>query len=211
MNIILFGAPGSGKGTQSTLLVERLGFKQISTGDLFRAAIKNGTELGLKAKSFMDAGKLVPDEVVIGMVEEVLKNTKDSFILDGFPRTLDQAKELGTLLGRLKMDVGRVIFLVVKDDSLVSRLSGRRVCKSCGAVYHIQSKPTRQENVCDSCGGQVHQRSDDKIEVISERLKVYKEQTAPVKDFYERLGKVVEIDGGLSTEDVYQQIAKIVS
>lgn len=211
MNIILFGAPGSGKGTQSTLLVERLGFKQISTGDLFRAAIKNGTELGLKAKSFMDAGKLVPDEVVIGMVEEVLKNTKDSFILDGFPRTLDQAKELGILLGRLKMDVGRVIFLVVKDDSLVSRLSGRRVCKSCGAVYHIQSKPTRQENVCDSCGGQVHQRSDDKIEVISERLKVYKEQTAPVKDFYERLGKVVEIDGGLSTEDVYQQIAKIVS
>lgn len=211
MNIILFGAPGSGKGTQSTLLVERLGFKQISTGDLFRAAIKNGTELGLKAKSFMDAGKLVPDEVVIGMVEEVLKNTKDSFILDGFPRTLDQTKELGILLGRLKMDVGRVIFLVVKDDSLVSRLSGRRVCKSCGAVYHIQSKPTRQENVCDSCGGQVHQRSDDKIEVISERLKVYKEQTAPVKDFYERLGKVVEIDGGLSTEDVYQQIAKIVS
>jgi adenylate kinase len=211
LNIILFGAPGSGKGTQSTLLVERLGFKQISTGDLFRAAIKNGTELGLKAKSFMDAGKLVPDEVVIGMVEEVLKNTKDSFILDGFPRTLDQAKELGILLGRLKMDVGRVIFLVVKDDSLVSRLSGRRVCKSCGAVYHIQSKPTRQENVCDSCGGQVHQRSDDKIEVISERLKVYKEQTAPVKDFYERLGKVVEIDGGLSTEDVYQQIAKIVS
>lgn len=211
MNIILFGAPGSGKGTQSTLLVERLGFKQISTGDLFRAAIKNGTELGLKAKSFMDAGKLVPDEVVIGMVEEVLKNTKDSFILDGFPRTLDQAKELGILLGRLKMDVGRVIFLVVKDDILVGRLSGRRVCKSCGAVYHIQSKPTRQENVCDSCGGQVHQRSDDKIEVISERLKVYKEQTAPVKDFYERLGKVVEIDGGLSTEDVYQQIAKIVS
>lgn len=211
MNIILFGAPGSGKGTQSTLLVERLGFKQISTGDLFRAAIKNGTELGLKAKSFMDAGKLVPDEVVIGMVEEVLRNTKNAFILDGFPRTLDQANELSALLGRLKMDIGRVIFLVVKDDSLVSRLSGRRVCKACGAVYHIDSKPTRQANVCDNCGGEVHQRSDDKTDVISERLKVYKEQTAPVKDFYERLGKVIEIDGGLSTEDVYQQIAKIVS
>lgn len=211
MNIILFGPPGSGKGTQSALLVDRLGFQQISTGDLFRAAIKNATELGLKAKSFMDAGKLVPDEVVIGMVEEVLRKTQGNFILDGFPRTQEQAVALDSLLGRLGKNIGKVVFLVVENQELVSRLSGRRVCKSCGSVYHISSKPTKQENVCDSCGGEVYQRSDDKAEVIEERLRVYSQQTAPVKEFYYKLGKVVEVDGGKSTEEVYKQVLAQIS
>lgn len=210
MNVILFGAPGAGKGTQSGFMIERLGMKQISTGDLFRAAIKNQTELGRKAQEFMDRGQLVPDSIVIGMVEEVLKIESKQFILDGFPRTVAQAEALDELLGRLGLSIGKAIFLEVPLEILMDRLTGRRVCKSCGAVYHKTSKPPKMEGACDLCGGEVYQRNDDKEEVIGTRLKTYEEFTSPLKSFYKDAGKYVEVDGNRSAESVYKDIEKIV-
>ena len=211
MNLILFGAPGAGKGTQSSLLIERHGMKQISTGDLFRAAISNKTELGLKAKSFMDKGDLVPDDVVIGMVREVLKSGVKSFILDGFPRTTAQAEALGKMLSELQMTIGKAIFLDVPNNVLMGRLTGRRVCKSCGAVYHVDSKPTKVSGVCDSCGGEVIQRNDDKEDVISNRLQAYERATSPLRDFYRAKGIYVEVDGNRDTEIVYKDIEKLIN
>ncbi len=207
MNLILFGAPGVGKGTQSALLVEKLDMRHISTGDLFRNAIKNETELGKKAQSYMDAGNLVPDEIVIGMVEEVFENLNgQSFILDGFPRTTAQAEALEKLLDKVGISLDKVISLKVPQDELVSRLTGRRVCKGCGAVYHIESKPPKQEGVCDLCGEGVIQREDDKEEVIKTRLENYENSTRPVKEFYQNLGKFTEVDGTGSTEEVFARV-----
>ncbi|MFN8790274.1 MAG: adenylate kinase [Bdellovibrionales bacterium] len=206
MNIILFGAPGAGKGTQSSLLIERDKMTQISTGDLFRAAIKNQTELGKKAQGYMDRGELVPDSIVIGMVEEVLRRGSGAFILDGFPRTVPQAEALDELLKSLQLKIGKAIFLEVPYKVLMGRLTGRRVCKSCGAVYHIESKPPRQEGVCDQCGGTVVQRNDDKEEVIGNRLKAYEEFTMPLKNYYKKMGQYTEVDGNRETEDVYRSI-----
>lgn len=212
MNIVLFGAPGAGKGTQSSLLVERMGMEQISTGDLFRAAIKNKTELGLKAKSFMDKGELVPDAIVIGMVDEVLaKLGKNSFILDGFPRTVAQAEALRTILARRTMDIGKAVFLEVPKEELLGRLTGRRVCKSCGAVYHIASKPPKVAGVCDVCGGEVIQRDDDKEDVIATRLKTYEENTVPLRAYFKEQGKYVEINGNQDTETVFKALKKAIS
>lgn len=212
MNIVLFGAPGAGKGTQSSLLVERMGMEQISTGDLFRAAIKNKTELGLKAKSFMDKGELVPDAVVIGMVDEVLaKLGKNSFILDGFPRTVAQAEALRTILARRAMTIGKAVFLEVPKEELLGRLTGRRVCKSCGAVYHIASKPPKVAGVCDVCGGEVIQRDDDKEDVIATRLKTYEENTVPLRAYFKEQGKYVEINGNQDTEAVFTALKKAIS
>lgn len=209
MNIILFGAPGAGKGTQSSLLVEQLGMVQISTGDLFRAAIKNKTELGLLAQGYMDKGDLVPDSVVIGMVQEALLGLSGkSFILDGFPRTVAQADELEKILVKLNIKIGQAIFLEVPPGDLIERLTGRRVCKSCGAVYHIKSKPTQRESLCDVCGGEVIQRNDDKLEVIATRLKNYEESTLPLKQFYKNKGKYLEVNGNRSTEEVFNDIEK---
>ncbi|MBX3039305.1 MAG: adenylate kinase [Bdellovibrionaceae bacterium] len=210
MNVILFGAPGAGKGTQSSLMIERLGMKQISTGDLFRAAIKNQTDLGKKAQEYMDKGQLVPDSIVIGMVEEVLKGETKEFILDGFPRTVAQAQALDELLRKLGLSVGKAIFLEVPMEILMDRLTGRRVCKSCGAVYHVTSKPPKMAGVCDLCGGEVYQRNDDKAEVIGTRLKTYEEFTSPLKSFYKDAGKYVEVDGDRATESVYKDIERIV-
>lgn len=206
MNIILFGAPGAGKGTQSSLLIERDKMTQISTGDLFRAAIKNQTDLGKKAQTFMDKGELVPDSIVIGMVEEVLAKGNSSFILDGFPRTVPQAEALDELLNKLHLKVDKAIFLEVPYKVLMGRLTGRRVCKSCGTVYHIESKPTSKEGVCDVCGGQVVQRNDDKEEVIGNRLKAYEEFTMPLKNFYKKTGQYTEVDGDRESEEVYKSI-----
>ena len=207
MNILLFGAPGSGKGTQSELLVKQMGFQQISTGDLFRAAIKNKTALGQKAQSYMDKGELVPDSVTVGMVDEVLaKLNGKSFILDGFPRNVAQAEALGKILSQRQLEIGKAIFLEVPSEALLSRLTGRRVCKSCGAVYHITSKPTQKAGVCDSCGGEVIQRNDDKEDVIATRLKTYAESTAPLKQFYEAKGKLAAVDGNRNTEQVFTAI-----
>lgn len=210
MNIILFGAPGAGKGTQSSLLIERAGMKQISTGDLFRAAIKNKTALGQQAQGFMDKGQLVPDSIVIGMVEEVLQSGVRNFILDGFPRTVAQGEALDGLLKKMSLAIGKAIFLEVPMEVLEERLTGRRVCKSCGAVYHISSKPSRVEGVCDVCGGEVVQRNDDKPDVIRTRLKTYEEYTSPLKDFYRNSGKFISLNGDRDPEVVYREISDLV-
>lgn len=181
--------------------------KHISTGDLFREAVKNQTPLGVKAKGFMDAGQLVPDDVVIGMVEEVLKDLRDqSIILDGFPRTVPQAEALEGLLTRYEMKIGKAAFLEVPRKDLLKRLSGRRVCVSCGAVYHVETKPSRVEGVCDVCGGQVVQRKDDQEDVISTRLEAYDKSTSPLKDYYSSKGVLAEVDGIGSTEEVYGRL-----
>lgn len=207
MNIILFGPPGAGKGTQSALLVERNKMRHISTGDLFREAVKNQTALGVKAKSFMDAGQLVPDEVVIGMVEEVLQGLKgQSFILDGFPRTVPQAEALEGLLNQYGMSIGKALFLEVPRASLLSRLTGRRVCVSCGAVYHVETKPTKTNGVCDVCGGQVVQRKDDHEDVIRTRLEAYDKSTSPLKAYFANKGTLAEVEGTGSTEEVYRRL-----
>jgi len=211
LNIILFGAPGAGKGTQSALLIEKLGMSQVSTGDLFRAAIKGKTELGVLAQTYMDKGLLVPDSVVIGMVEEVLKSGVKNFILDGFPRTVPQAEALDELLRKLNLSVSKAVFLEVPKQELMGRLTGRRVCKNCGAVYHIVSKPSKLESVCDSCGGQVVQRNDDKTEVIEARLKNYDEYTSPLKDYYTKSRKYVELNGNRDTEMVFSDLKKVIS
>ena len=207
MNIVLFGPPGAGKGTQSALLVERRQMKHISTGDLLREAVKNQTPLGQKAKSFMDAGKLVPDEVMIGMVDEVLKGLSGrSIILDGFPRTVPQATALESLLSQHGMRIGRAVFVEVPREKLLRRLTGRRVCNSCGAVYHVDSKPTKRDGVCDTCGGQVVQRKDDHEDVIGTRLEAYDKSTSPLKQFFADKGLFAEVNGIGGTEEVYGRI-----
>ena len=209
MNLILFGPPGAGKGTQSELLIERQKMRHISTGNLFREAIKNGTPLGMEAKGYMDGGKLVPDSITIGLVEEVLKNLKgQAFVLDGFPRTVPQAEALVGLLKNLNLKVDKSLFLEVPLDMLLGRLTGRRVCKSCGAVYHVETKSTAKEGVCDACGGMVVQRADDKEEVIRTRLEAYEQSTRPLKDYYKTHGPYGEVNGVGSTEDVYGRIIK---
>lgn len=207
MNIVLFGAPGAGKGTQSALLVERLGMYQISTGDLFRAAIKNKTALGLKAQQFMDQGALVPDSIVIDMVDEVLGQISNkSFILDGFPRTVAQAEALGKILSQRNMEIGKAVFLEVPREELLARLTGRRVCKACGAVYHLNSKPSRVAGVCDACGGDVIQRNDDKEDVIATRLKTYEENTLPLRAYFKEKNRYVELNGNQGSEVVFNLI-----
>lgn len=209
MNIVLFGAPGAGKGTQSELLISRLGMAQISTGDLFRYAIKNKTALGQRAQEFIDQGQLVPDSIVIGMVDEALDQLKSDFILDGFPRTVAQAEALEVLLNKKELSIDRAIFLEVPTEILVNRLSGRRVCKNCGAVYHLDSKPPQKTGICDVCAGEIYQRNDDKAEVISTRLKTYDEFTSPLKRYYEEKGKFLKVDGNRSTEAVFEDIKNI--
>lgn len=207
MNIVLFGPPGAGKGTQSALLVERLKMVQISTGDLFRAAIKNQTDLGKKAKEFMDKGQLVPDAIVIDMVAEALdKSLGGSFILDGFPRTVVQAKALLEMLDRKSLKIGKAVFLEVPSEELLARLTSRRVCKECGATYNLIGMPPKAAGVCDTCGGQVIQRDDDKEEVIKTRLKTYEESTSPLRGFFKEIGLFHEVNGSQSTETVYKQI-----
>lgn len=211
MNLILFGPPGAGKGTQSAFLIERMKMKQISTGDLFRAAIKNGTPLGKEAKGYLDAGKLVPDSVTIGLVEEELKKLNgQGFILDGFPRNVAQAEALAGLLKTLRLTVDHTVFLEVPLALLLGRLTGRRTCKNCGTVYHIESKPTKVEGVCDVCGGQVVQRPDDKEEVIRTRLEAYETSTRPLKDYYKAKGPYVEVDGTGTSEEVFGRLTKAV-
>jgi adenylate kinase len=209
LNILLFGPPGAGKGTQSALLVERKKMRQLSTGDLLRAAIKNETQLGLEAKSFVNAGRLVPDSVVIGMVAEELKSLKGTpFILDGFPRTVPQAEALNQLLKKLGLTLDQAVFLEVPYSDLMSRLTGRRVCTACGATYHVENKPTKAPGVCDNCGGAVVQREDDKESVIATRLKAYEQSTSPLKDYYQGQGKLVRVDGTGDQEAVYTHIVQ---
>ena len=210
MNLILLGAPGSGKGTQAKFLVRKYSIPQISTGDILREEVKSGTFLGLKAKEYMDKGQLVPDEVVVGMVEERVKkgDCTTGFILDGFPRTVAQADALEGTLQRMKKALSRVILVNVDEDELVKRLTGRRVCEKCGAGYHIIFDPPKQEGVCDKCQGKLYQRDDDKESTIRNRLKVYNNQTAPLIEYYQKKQLLSVVDGMGSIEEIFGRISK---
>ncbi len=208
MNIILFGAPGAGKGTQAKILVEKYGIPQISTGDMFREAIKNGTELGKKAKSYMDLGNLVPDDVTIGIVEERLgkKDCENGFILDGFPRTIHQAEELKKILEKQNKDIDKVVVLEVRDGEIVERITGRRISKKTGKIYHIKHNPPVDENEED-----IYQRDDDNETAVVTRLAEYKNQTAPLFDYYKDLGKTVIINGEQEVGKITEDILKILN
>jgi adenylate kinase len=209
LNLILFGPPGAGKGTQSALLTARQGMVQISTGDMFRAAIRNKTKLGLEAKGYMDKGQLVPDSVTIQLVDEVVRGLEGpGFILDGFPRTVAQADALEELLSSTGRRIDRTVFLEVPISDLLGRLVGRRTCQTCGTVYHATTAPPRVPGVCDKDGGAVVQRPDDREEVIRTRLEAYETSTAPLKEYYKAKGNYVVVDGLGSSDEVYGRIAE---
>lgn len=193
MNIIFLGAPGAGKGTQAEIVSKKLNIPTISTGDIIRAALKKGTEMGLQAKSYIDAGKLVPDQVVIGIIKERLKeeDCKKGFILDGFPRTIPQAEALDAM----GIEIDKVIDIEVADQTITKRICGRRVCSKCGSTYNLVHKPPMKEGKCDVCGGELIQRKDDSPKTVQERLKVYHLETEQLKDFYEKKGKLFIVEG----------------
>lgn len=209
--IILLGPPGVGKGTQAKMVMEQYSIPQISTGDMLREAVKEGTELGLKAKECMDGGDLVPDDVVIGIVRERLQkpDCEKGFILDGFPRTIPQAEALEEVTEELGKDVGYVVSLEADDSELIERLSGRRTCKSCGAMYHVVFNTPKEEGKCDRCGGELYQRDDDKEETIINRLKTYKEMTKPLIDFYSSRGNLRTIPATGSIDEINGNIVAI--
>ena len=208
MIVVFLGPPGSGKGTQAKRLSKEMGLLHISTGDLLREAVKNGTPLGKKAKEYMDKGELVPDEVVISLIEEVMP--KDGgFILDGFPRTVPQAIALEEMLKKYGRDVDKVVLFEISEEVVVDRLSGRLTCSVCGAVYHIRYNPSKQEGICDLCGGKLIQREDDKEEVVRRRFKVYREQTAPLIEFYEKRHKLIRLDATKDVEEVHSRLLEV--
>jgi len=193
MNLIFLGAPGAGKGTQAEVVCEKYNIPAISTGNILREALKSGTEMGIKAKTFMDAGKLVPDEILIGIIKDRLNedDCKNGFILDGFPRTIPQAEALDAM----GVNIDKVIDIEVSDERIVLRMSGRRVCEKCGSSYHMQYKKPREEGVCNQCSGTLIQRKDDHPDTVKDRLSVYHEQTEPLKDFYLKQGKLCVVEG----------------
>lgn len=213
MILIFLGPPGSGKGTQAKRLVAEKSWPQLSTGDMFRANIAQGTKLGLEAKKLMDQGQLVPDSVVIGMVRERIQapDCANGFILDGFPRTIPQAEALDAALTEQGRKVDRVVEFQIDDSELVGRLSGRRTCSKCSAMYHVETQPPKRDGICDVCGGEVIQRTDDQVEVIEKRLKVYHDQTAPLVQFYTKQGKLRTIDASASMTSVFQALQKAIS
>ncbi|MBS4210561.1 adenylate kinase [Bacillus sp. FJAT-50079] len=208
MNLVLMGLPGAGKGTQAEKIVEKYSIPHISTGDMFRAAMKEGTELGLKAKSFMDQGELVPDEVTIGIVRERLskEDCKHGFLLDGFPRTVAQAEALENILAELERKIDYVINIDVDQEILMERLTGRRICKECGATYHLVFNPPSNEGVCDRCNGELYQRPDDNAETVKNRLDVNVKQTQPLLDFYSEKGYLKNINGQQHIDQVFANI-----
>lgn len=212
LRAVLLGPPGAGKGTQAVRLVEKYEIPHISTGDIFRKNIKEGTELGEKAQEYMNAGALVPDELVVDLVKDRLQqdDCKNGFLLDGFPRTIFQAEKLDEFLSEsnLKMDI--VINLKVEKEALIKRLTGRRVCKDCGASYHIVNIPPKKEGVCDICGGELIQRKDDNIETVENRINVYEEQTAPLIGYYKEAGSLVDFDGEASLDEVFDAIVQAI-
>lgn len=212
LRAVLLGPPGAGKGTQAVRLVEKYEIPHISTGDIFRKNIKEGTELGKKAQEYMNAGALVPDELVVDLVKDRLQqdDCKNGFLLDGFPRTIFQAEKLDEFLSEsnLKMDI--VINLKVEKEAFIKRLTGRRVCKDCGASYHIVNIPPKKEGVCDICGGELIQRKDDNIETVENRINVYEEQTAPLIGYYKEAGSLVDFDGEASLDEVFDAIVQAI-
>ncbi len=210
MRLVLLGAPGAGKGTQAKILVEKYGIPQISTGDLLRAAVAAGTALGKEAKSYMDRGELVPDAVVLGMVEERLKqdDCKKGYILDGFPRNTKQAEALDNMLASLNMSLTAALSVDVPFEDLMKRLTGRRTCKACGQMYNVYFNPPQKEGICDKCGGELFQRDDDKEETIKKRLEVYNAQTAPLIDYYRNKGILKSVAGTGSIEDIFKKVCE---
>lgn len=208
MNIILMGLPGAGKGTQADEIIEKYAIPHISTGDMFRAAIKDGTELGLKAKSYMDQGALVPDEVTIGIVRERLSQAdcKEGFLLDGFPRTVPQAEALDNILADLGKSIEHTINIEVPKEDLIARLTGRRICKTCGTSYHLIFNPPKEEGKCDKDGGELYVRADDNPETVTNRLEVNMTQAQPLLDFYEAKGVLTNIDGQQDIKLVFADI-----
>lgn len=211
MKIIMLGAPGAGKGTQAKMIADKYSIPHISTGDIFRANIKNGTELGKKAKTYMDQGLLVPDELVVDLVVDRVgqEDCANGYVLDGFPRTIPQAESLDTALEKLGSKVDYAINVEVPDENIVRRMSGRRACVSCGATYHIVHIPTKVEGICDRCGSELILRDDDKPETVKKRLAVYHEQTQPLIDYYNNKKVLVEVDGTKDMNDVFADIVKI--
>ena len=206
MNLLIMGPPGAGKGTQAVEVVKELKIPHISTGDMLREAVKQGTEMGKKAKEYMDKGQLVPDEVIIGVVKERLEqpDCRTGFLLDGFPRTLPQAAALDETLKNLGIKLDAVINIAVPRERIVARITGRRVCRSCGDTYHVTNKPPRESGKCDKCGGELYQRSDDTEETVNKRLDVYEAQTQPLLDYYGRQGLVRNINGDQAIDKVLQ-------
>lgn len=211
MNLVLMGLPGAGKGTQADKIVVKYDIPHISTGDMFRTAIKDGTELGLKAKSFMDQGELVPDEVTIGIVRERLSkdDCQKGFLLDGFPRTVPQAEALEKILADLGKEMDYVINIDVDKNILMERLTGRRICKNCGATYHLVFNPPAKEGICDRCGGELYQRADDNAETVQNRLDVNLKQAKPLLDFYDKLGYLRNINGQQDIDIVFADIDEL--
>ncbi len=210
MNLVFLGPPGAGKGTQAKKLSQEMGLKHISTGDLLREAVKNQTPLGKKAKEFMDRGELVPDELIVALIEEVMP-PGGGVILDGFPRTIAQAEALDKMLSKKGMKLDKVLLFEVSDDVVVERLSGRRVCPSCGAVYHIKFNPPKEDQICDRCGTKLIQREDDKEEVIRNRLDVYRKQTEPLIEYYKDKGILIKLDASKDIQEVYHELKKVLS
>ncbi|MBE5941742.1 MAG: adenylate kinase [Lachnospiraceae bacterium] len=211
MKIIMLGAPGAGKGTQAKMIAAKYGIPHISTGDIFRANIKNGTELGAKAKEYMDKGLLVPDELVVDLVIDRFKepDCEKGYVLDGFPRTIPQAEALDKALTAIGETVDYAINVEVPDENIVNRMGGRRACVGCGATYHVVYSPTKEEGKCDTCGGELIIRDDDKPETVQNRLSVYHEQTQPLIDYYTNKGIIAEVDGTVDMNDVFNAIVNI--
>lgn len=211
MKIIMLGAPGAGKGTQAQMICDKYNVPHISTGDLFRSNIKNGTELGKKAKEYMDKGQLVPDELTVQLLLDRVTNEdcKDGYVLDGFPRTIPQADVLDKELTKLSDKIDYAIDVEVPDENIVRRMSGRRACLKCGATYHIEHIPPKQEGICDRCGSELVQRDDDKPETVQNRLSVYHEQTQPLITYYDSKNILKTVDGTKDMNDVFEDIVKI--
>lgn len=211
MKIIMLGAPGAGKGTHAKKITEKFGIPAISTGDIFRENIKNGTELGKKAKEYMDVGNLVPDELVCDLVVDRLKqdDCKNGYILDGFPRTIPQAEALTAALAKDDDAIDYALGIFIEDQAIIDRMSGRRVCKSCGATYHVVNIPPKTEGVCDECDGELIVRDDDAPETVKKRLDVYHEQTAPLIDYYKKQGILKVIDGSKGLDTCFEEICGI--
>ena len=210
LRTVLLGPPGAGKGTQAVRIVEKYNVPHISTCDIFRENIKNGTELGKKAQEYMNKGELVPDDLVIDLATSRLleDDCKNGFLLDGFPRTVYQAEKLDEFLTAHGMKLDKVIDIEVEKEELITRLTGRRVCKKCGASYHVVNIPPKKEGICDICGGELFQRADDTVETVENRIEVYNEQTMPLVDYYKRADNIVTIDGALPLETVFAEIVK---
>ena len=207
MKLIFLGAPGAGKGTQAEIIAAELKIPTISTGNIIREALANGTDMGLKAKAFIEAGKLVPDDVVIGIIKDRLAadDCANGFILDGFPRTIPQAEALDNM----GINIDKVVDIDVPDENIVNRMSGRRVCKACGSSYHIENKKPKVEGVCDACGGELQIRKDDAPETVLDRLNVYHEQTEPLKDYYAKCGKLRSVEGTAPIKEITASILKV--